>query len=254
MAPSVFASAPGAFLPGADSSYRQSHGVRWIGRRRCAVHDLVWPSDRQVIGTAWWAHHRQRQKRPKLRPRSRRRLKYSEVDGRLRTSLTAGIVSIDVSFSSLTAAPRQVLRASSRATRTAAQSALRSGDRSHSLKREPVSACRAFRKIASRAAPGGSNLAASRRRFAASAKRDSRTSACLKRRRSVMALSLTVGGRRERYPAISSQICRAPYCGDALTHEVDGVPSLRQATQFLFSDQTREHEPRNMKDLARRQR
>ena len=48
------------------------------------------------------------------------------------------------------------------------------GDASHSLMCEPVSACRAFRISSSRAAPGGSCKASSRRRFASCANRTSR--------------------------------------------------------------------------------
>ncbi len=60
-----------------------------------------------------------------------------------------------------------------------------SGDESHSLMCEPVSACRALRRRDSRAAPGGSDLACARRRFASSARRTSRDRVCLKRRRSM---------------------------------------------------------------------
>ena len=48
------------------------------------------------------------------------------------------------------------------------------GDASHSLICEPVSACRAFRISSSRAAPGGSCKASSRRRFASWVSRTSR--------------------------------------------------------------------------------
>jgi hypothetical protein len=68
-----------------------------------------------------------------------------------------------------------------------------SGDRSHSLMCEPVSAWRAFRRRVSRAAPGGSVLAFSRRRFASSARRSSRDWICFTRRRS-MDRSLVLAG------------------------------------------------------------
>jgi hypothetical protein len=60
---------------------------------------------------------------------------------------------------------------------------LSSGDRSHSLMCEPVSHWRALRRMTSRSGPGGSALACSRRRFASVARRSSRVSVCLKRRR-----------------------------------------------------------------------
>lgn len=59
----------------------------------------------------------------------------------------------------------------SRARRRSYSGACRPGDASHSLMCEPVSACRALRISASRAAPGGSALAFSRSRFASSASR-----------------------------------------------------------------------------------
>jgi hypothetical protein len=59
----------------------------------------------------------------------------------------------------------------------------RPGDSSQSLICAPVSHCRARRKSSSRTAPGGSNLASSRRRFASSARRISRDWICLKPRR-----------------------------------------------------------------------
>jgi hypothetical protein len=58
------------------------------------------------------------------------------------------------------------------------------GDRSHSLTWEPGSACRAFRRICSRTAQGGSSSASSCNRFVSSAKRSSRNSSCWRRRRS----------------------------------------------------------------------
>src|SRR3954447_14683722 len=48
------------------------------------------------------------------------------------------------------------------------------GDSSHALICEPVSACRALRISSSRASPGGSCKASSRRRFASCASRTSR--------------------------------------------------------------------------------
>jgi hypothetical protein len=72
-----------------------------------------------------------------------------------------------------------------------------SGDRSHSLTCEPVSHWRALRINSSRTAPGGSNLASARRRFASSASRSSRDWVCTKRRRSIALLRNLRG--RERY-------------------------------------------------------
>lgn len=66
------------------------------------------------------------------------------------------------------------------------------GDRSHSLIRDPVSACRALRIISSRLAPGGSNLASARRRFASSASRSSSNWVRLKWRRSMTQPRLTL--------------------------------------------------------------
>jgi hypothetical protein len=54
------------------------------------------------------------------------------------------------------------------------------GDVSHSFIWEAISACRALRIISSRTAPGGSNLASARRRFASSERWASRDWACLK--------------------------------------------------------------------------
>jgi hypothetical protein len=68
---------------------------------------------------------------------------------------------------------------------SAAQSSCgcKTGERSHSLMCEPVSAWRAFRKACSRAMPGGSSLASSRRRLASAARRSSSWSIRVKRRR-----------------------------------------------------------------------
>jgi len=66
-----------------------------------------------------------------------------------------------------------------------------SEDRSHSLMCKPVSAWRALRRTSSRAAPGGSLLASSLRRFASWERRSSRDWLCLKRRR-CMAISLAL--------------------------------------------------------------
>jgi hypothetical protein len=61
-----------------------------------------------------------------------------------------------------------------------------SGDASHAFMCDAVSVCRAFRKAASRAAPGGSDLASSRNRFASASSRSSSDRDCLKRRRCVV--------------------------------------------------------------------
>jgi hypothetical protein len=59
------------------------------------------------------------------------------------------------------------------------------GDVSHSSRWAAISACRALRMISSRVAPGGSNSASARRRFASSERRASRDWLCSKRRRSM---------------------------------------------------------------------
>ena len=63
---------------------------------------------------------------------------------------------------------------------------LRPADCSHSLICEPASAWLALRKSSSRAGPGGSFLASSFSRLASSARRFSRDSFCLMRRRSML--------------------------------------------------------------------
>ena len=60
------------------------------------------------------------------------------------------------------------------------------GDLNHSLKCEPVSACLALRRRASRSKPAGSFLASSLKRTASWARRSSRDTVCLKRRRRCM--------------------------------------------------------------------
>jgi hypothetical protein len=81
------------------------------------------------------------------------------------------------------------------------------GDVSHSVICEPISAWRALRKMASRTAPRGSNLASSRRRFASSARRDSREWICWKRRRRCMTFSPVLTGPNPYGSAPSILIC-----------------------------------------------